>query len=146
MIPYEEWLTTIPAAIRNDALWKMQVYRFALYLSDLALEDTYVIIKTRHLSSLADQLYRATSSIDANISEGYSCPTAAEQARFYVYALRSARESRGWYFKARTLIGDDVMNDRVARLEELIRMLTKLVTSRRGYGMKEASGVYGVDE
>jgi four helix bundle protein len=107
VLPCQDWLQTIPSAFTNDPLWRMQVYRFALYLSDLVMEDSFIIAKTYHLNPLASQLYRATTSIDANISEGYSCLTKTEQSQFYRYAFRSAREARGWYFKARTLLGEE---------------------------------------
>jgi four helix bundle protein len=50
---------------------------------------------------LSDQLYEAVGSVSANLAEGYSRGTGKDRARFYEYALGSARESRDWYFKAR---------------------------------------------
>ncbi len=47
----------------------------------------------------ADSLWKMTvGSIRANIAEGYSRGTGKDRARFYEYALGSARESRDWYF------------------------------------------------
>lgn len=129
-LPYQEWLKTIPSAFTNDPLWRMQVYRFALYLSDLVMEDSAIIAKTYHLNSLASQLYRSTTSIDANISEGYSCLTTTEQSQFYRYAFRSAREARGWYFKARTILGEETTQARIEAVENIIRMLTKMIQHR----------------
>lgn len=96
---YEEWVKTVPATIRADAVWRMEVYRLAEYIAYLAFDDSEKIARKPYRISLADQLYRAVCSVSANICEGFSCPTPMEQARFYSYALRSAREARSWYLK-----------------------------------------------
>lgn len=92
---YEEWLEEVPDAICDDALWRMQVYRLALFSADLARRDTCKLVEHPQMRSLSDQLYRAVGSISANISEGYSRASRRDQARFYEYALGSAREARG---------------------------------------------------
>lgn len=87
--------------------------------------------------SLADQLYEAMGSISANIAEGYSRASGKDQARFYEYALGSARESRDWYFKARHILGADVTHHRMNFLAEIIRQLSKMVPKYRGKSIKE---------
>jgi four helix bundle protein len=87
--------------------------------------------------SLADQLYRATGSISANISEGYSRASGKDQARFYEYALGSARESRDWYFKSRYILGAAVNHHRIDFLAEVIRQLLMMVPKYRGQHIKE---------
>ena len=104
---YDEWLVEVPAAITDDSLWKTNVYRQALFISDLSWYDTRKLIQDRSLLSLSDQLYEAVGSISANISEGYSRASGKDQARFYEYALGSAREARGWYFIWTLRAGDD---------------------------------------
>jgi len=54
-------------------------------------------------------LYRAVGSIKANIAEGYSHRSGKDQARFYEYSLGSARESRGWYYDARHILGEQAI-------------------------------------
>ena len=81
---------------------------------------------------LSDQLYRAAGSISANIAEGYSKSTGKDRARFYEYALGSARESRDWYYKARHVLGEKVVTQhRSEFLTEIIRLLITMVPQQR---------------
>ena len=83
---YKEWATEIPEEITNDALWKMNVYRYALFLADVAWDDVNKLSKNKLLISSCDQLFRSAGSVSANISEGYSRRSILDQARFYEYA------------------------------------------------------------
>jgi hypothetical protein len=38
---YEEWAEQVPGEIQSDPLWKMEAYRLALFLHDLAWEDVH---------------------------------------------------------------------------------------------------------
>ena len=82
---------------------------------------------------LSDQLYRAAGSTSANIAEGYSRSTGKDRARFYEYALGSARESRDWYYKARHLLDEAVVTHRLSLLTQVIRLLSKMVPNQRKY-------------
>ena len=87
----------VPETIREDTLWKMKVYRPSLFLSDICWEDATKPAKNSRTKSLSNQLYRAVGSVAANLEEGYSKQSAKNRARFYGYALGSARESRGGF-------------------------------------------------
>ena len=69
---YDGWLKSVPVTITDDSLWKMEAYRLALFLADLGWRDATRLNEDRRMLGLSDQLYRATGSIGANISEGYS--------------------------------------------------------------------------
>ncbi len=92
---YEVWERTVPEGIKGDAVWKLRVYRLSLFAADLGWEDVCKLVRDRRTVGLADQLYRAIGSISANIVEGFSRGSGRDRARFYEYALGSARESRG---------------------------------------------------
>lgn len=96
---YKEWLKEVPEEITDDPLRNMNVYRYALFLSDVAWQEVNELPKNKLLISSCDQLFRSAGSVSANTSEGYSRRSKRDQARFYEYALGSARECRGWYFK-----------------------------------------------
>ena len=95
---YEDWEREVPETITGDVLWKVKVYRLALFVANLGWYDITKLVQDRHTVSLSDQLYRALGSISANIAEGYSRSSNKDRARFYEYALGSARESRDWYY------------------------------------------------
>jgi four helix bundle protein len=139
---YEEWLASVPAAITEDTLWRTEVYRIALFLADLAWYDVRKLAKNPTMISLSDQLYRATGSISANISEGYSRASGKEQARFYEYALGSAREARDWYFKSRHILGQVVVEHRLKLLAQIIRQLLKMVPKYREKRIQEERVLY----
>ncbi len=134
---YDDWLATVPAAFKGDALWTVTAYRLALFLGDIAWRDTRTIVRTPGTHSLADQLYRAVGSISANLAEGYSRGTGKDRARFYEYALGSARESRDWYFKARHLLSDPVFTHRLNFLTRIIQLLLIMIPQQRGRVLKE---------
>jgi four helix bundle protein len=98
----------VPEEIAQDGLWKLKVYRLALYAADAAWQDIQIFSKIIRLKSLADQLYRAIGSIGANIAEGYSRLSPRDKARFYEYALGSAKVSRDWYYKTRHVLDSNI--------------------------------------
>jgi four helix bundle protein len=135
---YDEWEVRVPEALRSDSLWKMKVYRLALYLADVAWEDSRILMKDVRTRRLATQMYEAVTSISPNIAEGYSRGTGRDRARFYEYALGSARESRDWYFKSRHVLG--VADERVALLAEVIRLLLTMIPQQRHHVLREMTG------
>jgi four helix bundle protein len=130
-VTYKEWLSCVPAAIKGDALWKVTAYRNALFLQDISWSDVTKLVSDRRTRGLAGQLYEAIGSIAANTSEGYSRSTGRDRARFYEYALGSAREARTWYYGGRHVIGDRVANHRIDLLTDIIRPLTTMVPDQR---------------
>ena len=139
---YEEWVATVPDEIKADSLWRMTAYRLALFLSDLGWYDTAKLAQERRLVGLADQLYRALGSISANLAEGYSRGTGRDRARFYEYALGSARESRDWYFKARHALGETVFHHRLQLLTRVIQLILTMIPQQRGRPLREPSAIY----
>ena len=139
---YQEWKQGVPETIKEDKLWKMSVYRYALFLGDLSWLDVSKLQKDRRTLRLSDQLYRAIGSISANIAEGYSRGTGKDRARFYEYSLGSARESRDWYYKSRHLLGEKVIAHRFELLENIIRLLLTMIPRQRGRTIKEENTQY----
>ena len=120
----------------------MTVYRKALFLSDAAWNDCTKLYNNKRTVSLADQLYRAIGSISANIAEGYSRGTGKDRARFFEYALGSAREGRDWYFKGRHVLGNELAQHRSLQLAEVIAMLVAIIPRQRTNGIKEEPAIY----
>ncbi len=145
---YEEWERAVPEEMKRDSLWKMQAYRLALFLGDLAWQDALRLVREWQMVSLADQLYRAVGSISANLAEGYSRGSGRDRARFYEYALSSAREGRDWYFKSRYALGEAVFQHRLRFLTSLIRLMLTMIPQQRGgvLQLREAPPVYRLSD
>lgn len=139
---FTEWEKAVPEAFTADTLWKMKAYQYALYLSDLSWQDVTELMKDKRTIALANQLYRAVGSVGANLAEGYSRSTGKDRALFYQYALGSARESRDWYYKARFILGNDVLNHRTRVLTEIIRLLLTMIPQQRGRVLREDPAPY----
>jgi four helix bundle protein len=134
---YQDWLSTIPKTLTDDPLWRMEVYRLALFAGDLAWRDATKLIRDRRTLSLSDQLYEAVGSVSANLAEGYSRSSHKDQARFYEYSLGSGREARNWYFEGRHVLGDEVAMHRMELLTQIIRQLLNIIPAERGYHLAE---------
>lgn len=140
---YDEWLADVPQEIQQDALWQTTVYRQALFSGDLAWADATKLAQDRRTLAIADQLYRAVGGVSTTIAEGYGRISGKDQARYYEYALGSAREARDWYFKGRYILGPEVVDHRLKLLAQIIRQLIMMVPKYRGRRIAEVTETYG---
>jgi four helix bundle protein len=142
---YEEWEATVPKVITGDALWRVQAYRLALFAADVGWEDVSKLARDRRTRALSDQLYRSLGSVGANIAEGYSRGTGRDRARFYEYALGSARESRDWYYKGRRIPDEAVVEHRLSLQTQIIRLLLTMVPEQRKRTIREDGALYEIN-
>ena len=142
---YEEWTRSVPDEITGDSLWKMNADRLALFAADIGWNDVTKLMGDKRTIELSNQLYRALGSISANLAEGYSRGTGKDRARFYEYALGSARESRDWYYKGRHILGQKVISHRLGLLTQIIRLLLTMVPQQRNQILREESFTYKVE-
>jgi four helix bundle protein len=141
-VNYEEWEQLVPEEIKGDSLWKIEAYRLGLLVSDVGWQDVLRLDKDRRTRALADQLYRSLGSISANLAEGYSRGTGRDRARFYEYALGSARESRDWYYKGRHVLGETIITHRLGLLTQIIRLLLTMIPQQRRWSVREQTPSY----
>lgn len=119
------WDDRQPAFEKADPLWTLLAYRLARYAMDLARDD---LGRTRRISAeVRGQLSASVTSIAANLSEGYSRNTPRERARFYSYALGSAREAGVWYASIAADLPDGLAESRMAVLSRIRRLVFGLV-------------------
>jgi four helix bundle protein len=144
MTTYQAWQSTVPSEITADPLWRMEVYRIALFIGEICWADVCKLAQDRKMLEVSDQLYRSAGSISTNIAEGYSKASKKDQARFYEYSLGSAREARDWYYKSRHVLGNEVAIHRMRLLVSLIRTLLKLIPESRGRKIAEEIAHYEV--
>lgn len=137
---FDEWVKTVPQTITDDPLWKVEAYRLGLFAADIGWHDVTRLIQDKRTLDLSDQLYRSLGSISANIAEGYSRSTGKDRARFYEFALGSARESRDWYYKSRYVLGDEVACHRLNFMTQIVRLLITMVPQQRSHGTIREDG------
>ena len=89
---YEEWEDSVPDEITNHSLWKMEAHRLGLFTADVGWYDVTKLMRDKRTVAMSNQLYRALGSISTNLAEGYSRSSGRDRARFYEYALGSARD------------------------------------------------------
>ena len=139
---FEEWLESVPDELRTDPLWRMEAYRLGVFAGELAWRDVSKLAQDRRTRSLSDQLFRAVGSVAANIAEGYSRSSHKDQARFYEYALGSAREARTWYYQGRPVLSEEVVAHRLQLLTQITRLLLATVRATRGRTLYEQPAPY----
>lgn len=128
---FKQWEYSVPEVIRADRIWTIEAYRLALFLADLAFKDGSNLAKRAATKEHADQLIRATARIAPNISEGYSRNTGRERARYYEFAIGSTRESRDWYYQARSILGETVAGHRMELCTQILRLSLTMVAGER---------------
>ena len=139
---FDDWIKNVPETIKGDPLWRVEAYRLSLFAADLAWPDVTKLIQDKRTIALADQLYRAVGAVSSDVAEGYSRQSGKDQARFYEYALGSAREGRNWYYESRNIFGEKVVTHRMKLLTEIIRLLLTMIPNERGYKMQEEPVAY----
>ncbi|MEA3351322.1 MAG: four helix bundle protein [Chloroflexota bacterium] len=130
---FETWQKSVHASMRDDPLWKFQVYPKALFIYDLAWDDCKYLLKDTRGKAVARQLIRSVGSISANIEEGYGRGYGKDYAYRLRIALGETRESRGWYWKGRKLLPKDVLDHRIQLLSEIIAMLAPNIKNQYNY-------------
>ncbi len=133
---FDDWVKTVPEAMRNDPLWGTVAYQKALFLYDLAWFDCERLTRDERGRKLVGQLITSVGSISANIEEGYSKGFGRDYARFLSIALGSAREARGWYWRVRRLLPTDVFKHRFELASEIIALLMTTIPQQRSLKRK----------
>ena len=101
------------------------------YAFALAIMDTAKAIRAKHEYDLASQLWRAGTSIGANVEEAQAAQSRADFKSKMSIAAKEARESHYWLRLTRD--GKVLPETQVAPLiedtDEIIRILTSIVKS-----------------
>ena len=129
----DEWIATVPRALREDPIWKVRAYQIGSYLAHLAADDAAIAAADIRFREHASQLAKSVGGITAAISEGYSRLSRKDRIRYYEYGHGSANEAKSWYMGAACLFDRAMLEH---RLEHLCRinqlLLTMIGNERRG--------------
>lgn len=128
---FEEWAESVPSAIREDTVWRIEAYRLSLFLADLAWIDFDALQRKPKAEEHRSQLLRASSRISANIVEGYSRDNGKARATYYEYAVGSTRETRDWYFKVRSLLKPRVVEHRIDLCTQITKLCIRMCSNER---------------
>lgn len=134
---YEAWMDGVAGRIKRGPVWQFYGYRKALFLYDLVWRDCDHWQKERRGWAIVDQIVRSAGSISANIEEGHGRGWGRDQARFLKFALGSARETKGWYWRGRALLPETVVQHRLALLDEIIALLVTEIKRQKRMGNAE---------
>lgn len=131
-LPFEEWVKTLPDSLRNDPLWKSAYYRLSMYLYDLMWIDSEVINKDFRGREIVHQLVRSAGSVCANMEEAYRRGIGtADYVRIMRIALGELGETQGWYFRARHILGIELLEKRIKIIQQTIALTVKVIDQNR---------------
>jgi len=115
---------------QKEKEFKIRCYKFTLGV--MRLIET--LPNKKSYWSLADQLFRAASSIGANVIEAKSASSRREFINFYQIALKSANETKYWLGLVRdSKTGDSNLAERLLReAEQLAKILATSIMTLKG--------------
>ncbi|MEW5957088.1 MAG: four helix bundle protein [Chloroflexota bacterium] len=130
---YEEWEENLHECIKNEPAWRFYAYRKALFVYDLVWQDCDRFSSDRKGRAIVDQIIRSAGSISANIEEGHGRGFGKEFGYFLRVAAGSARETKGWYWRGRQLLPENVLEHRLTLLDEIISLLVTEINRQKTF-------------
>jgi four helix bundle protein len=97
---YGGWQAGVHKRVKREPTWQFLGYRKALFPYDLAWKDCEMMTRDRRGRAIAEQLIGSAGSISANIEEGHGRGYGKQRDWFFTISIGSARESKGWYWRA----------------------------------------------
>jgi four helix bundle protein len=111
----------------EDPLLRYPAYVKALEVFDLVMDDTDLLMHDVRGQVIMRQKIRSAGSISANFEEGYGQGTTSE----FVHSLRiangEARETKGWYRRAKHFLSKDLIDQRMQKTDEIIALTSSMI-------------------
>lgn len=131
-LPFEEWVKTLPDSLRSDPLWKSAYYRLSMYMYDLMWIDSEIINKDFRGREIVYQLVRSAGSVCANMEEAYRRGIGTPDfVRIMRISLGELGETQGWYFRARHILGSELLEKRIKIIHQAIALTVKVIDQNR---------------
>ena len=108
---------------------ELKVWQKAVAFFERVVNDVEKFPSSEAARVIANQVLRSTSSISANIAEGFGRHKGAEYVHYLYIARGSTNESLDWFEKIHRLgyIESDIFLEREKDLEEVRAMLTSMI-------------------
>ena len=130
---YEEWESSVYERVKREPVWKFFAYRKALFLYELVWQDCQNMVHDPRGKAISQQIIRSAGSISADIEEGHGRGYGKQRNWFLSVAIGSARETKGWYWRARHLFPEELIDGRMALLDEIISLLVTELSRQRSH-------------
>ena len=123
-----------PSRERGGALERVTAHVLALEAGERVWSDALLMKVEPLLAEVAGQLVRAVGSIAAQIAEGYARRSPRDRIRYYEYALGENAEAESWYRSGQHVLPAGALDERIARLTSIRRLLLVMVRNERDGG------------
>jgi four helix bundle protein len=131
-IDFETWCEGASNQLKGNPLWNSLYYRYAMFLYELAWTDCEILKGDFRGREIAKQLIRSVGSISANLEEAYGRGIGTpDHVRILRIALGEARESQGWYWRAKQLLPESKIHSRVDLLNQIISLVVKSIANQK---------------
>ncbi|HQE93081.1 MAG TPA: four helix bundle protein [Anaerolineae bacterium] len=94
-----------------------------MFAYELVWQDCDSLTLDARGKAIAEPLIRSAGSICANLEEGHGRGYGKQRDWFFRVAIGSARESKGWYWRAKHSLAKDVLDQRLALFDEVLALL-----------------------
>lgn len=113
----------------DDPLLRYPAYVKAMEFFDKVMDDTELLLHDIRGREIVRQMTRSAGSICANFEEGYGRGTTNE----FIYHLRisngEARETKGWYCRSKRFLPEDLITNRMEKIDEIIALISSTTKS-----------------
>jgi four helix bundle protein len=130
---YGEWEGDVHERVKNEPIWQFLGYRKALFFYELVWQDCEKLVHDRRGRATAEQLVRSAGSVGADVEEGHGRGYGKQRNWFFTVSIGSARESKGWYWRARHLVSSEVLNRCLALADEVIALLVTELNRQKSH-------------
>ena len=113
----------------QDRLENFGIYKLACQLFDDFWNDSELVGKDYRGKELVKQQIRSLDSVCANMEEGYGRGFNKEMPQHVKIARGEARESRGRYRRMKFLLSSEIIQERMAALDQIIGGLTTTINT-----------------
>jgi hypothetical protein len=131
-LSYHDWLLTVDKMVTRWSMWRLEVYRLAMYIGELAFLDLNRIVAQEPAFEGDDFLLQACK-IGAKIAFGHGPGFRTIQLEGFGEALASARAARQWYEHTAEWLGVERTRHRLKVLDIITNNLLLLTQIPPGF-------------